>query len=269
MRVRVVASVPECQAEARELAAQLGLEWGAGGRDPSRPAPGDEAAAAWEGAELLLVKTPERLELREAARVRRDGGGSIHVEFVAGHGPTAMHRALLVNRGVGRVIDATAGLGQDAFALAEAGCRVEMIERSPVVAALLRDGLARAGRDPATAAAAGRMFLHQGDATALLAQLAPVEVVYLDPMYPRSGREGRKVESMRLLRELLGGDEDSGSLLAAARAAASRRVVVKRPRRAPWLAGVAPSGSQSGKTVRYDLYPPATGTARPSTRADD
>lgn len=288
MRVRVVASVPECEAEARQLAAQLGLERERSWDGASGAGPAAVAGCGNDSAELLLVRTPERLELREAAGntvswggagegggvlggTRADGHGSgsggrpgrrpteaVHVEFVPGHAPGGLLRALLVNRGVSRVVDATAGLGQDAFALAEAGCRVEMIERSPVVAALLRDGLGRALRNPDSAAAAGRLVLHEGEATALLPQLAPVEVVYLDPMYPRSGREGRKVKGMRLLRELLGGDEDAGELLTVARAAAGRRVVVKRPRRAPWLAGVAPSGSQAGKTVRYDLYPPAT-----------
>ncbi|WP_241250026.1 class I SAM-dependent methyltransferase, partial [Citrobacter freundii] len=42
------------------------------------------------------------------------------------------------------VVDATAGLGRDAFVLASVGCRVRMLERNPVVAALLDDGLARA-----------------------------------------------------------------------------------------------------------------------------
>ena len=41
------------------------------------------------------------------------------------------------------VVDATAGLGRDAFVLASVGCRVRMLERNPVVAALLDDGLAR------------------------------------------------------------------------------------------------------------------------------
>ncbi len=38
------------------------------------------------------------------------------------------------------VVDATAGLGRDAFVLASVGCRVRMLERNPVVAALLDDG---------------------------------------------------------------------------------------------------------------------------------
>ena len=39
----------------------------------------------------------------------------------------------------------TAGLGGDAFVLASLGCSVSMVERQPVVRALLKDGLARSG----------------------------------------------------------------------------------------------------------------------------
>ena len=45
------------------------------------------------------------------------------------------------------VIDATAGLGRDAFVLASLGCNVDMVERSPIAAALLEDGLERAALD--------------------------------------------------------------------------------------------------------------------------
>ncbi|MCW5196798.1 class I SAM-dependent methyltransferase, partial [Buchnera aphidicola (Pemphigus obesinymphae)] len=41
------------------------------------------------------------------------------------------------------VLDATAGLGKDAFILAALGCQVCMIERNPIVAALLNDALQR------------------------------------------------------------------------------------------------------------------------------
>ena len=45
------------------------------------------------------------------------------------------------------VVDATAGLGRDSFVLATLGCDVTAIERQPVVAALLQDGLGRARLD--------------------------------------------------------------------------------------------------------------------------
>lgn len=42
------------------------------------------------------------------------------------------------------ILDATAGLGKDSYVFACLGCRVDMLERSPVVAALLQDGIERA-----------------------------------------------------------------------------------------------------------------------------
>ena len=42
------------------------------------------------------------------------------------------------------IIDATAGLGTDSFVLADLGCSITLVERSPLVMALLEDGLTRA-----------------------------------------------------------------------------------------------------------------------------
>jgi 16S rRNA (guanine1516-N2)-methyltransferase len=270
-------------AAAADLAERLGLELVDG--------PGESAGAAADGApderpdeprgeplegaegryaggpDLFLVRTGARLELRETGA---GAAGPLAVEFLPGRGPSLLRRAALAGGGEPpRVIDATAGLGQDAFALAEWGCRVDLIERSPVVAALLEDGIARALARPETAAAATRMRLHQGDAVGLLPRLERAAVVYLDPMYPRSGREGRKAKGMRMLRRLLGDDPDSDALLEAARRAARRRVVVKRPLRAPPLAGMRPSGSLTGTTVRYDLYGPLSERPTGVGRDDD
>ena len=67
------------------------------------------------------------------------------------------------------VVDATAGLGRDAFVLASLGAEVLMIERVPAIAALLEDGLTRARQHPETAEIAARMQLMPGDASQALA----------------------------------------------------------------------------------------------------
>ena len=46
----------------------------------------------------------------------------------------------------------------------------------------------------------------------------------------------------------------SPELLAAALALASHRVVVKRPRKAPCVAGTPPSYVLEGKASRFDIY---------------
>ncbi|MFA5551573.1 MAG: class I SAM-dependent methyltransferase [Trueperaceae bacterium] len=165
------------------------------------------------------------------------------------------------------VVDATAGLGADSFHLASLGLRVTMIERVPLVAALLADALARAAAGQlgeAARLAAANLSLVQADATEVLTQRLELgerpAVVYLDPMYPKQGKAALPGKGMALFRDLVGSDADSARLLAAAQRAATRRVVVKRPLKAPFLGDLEPSGSLAGGTTRYDLYPPAPGS---------
>lgn len=89
---------------------------------------------------MALVLTPEHLELRKRDEPKL---GGIFVDFVGG---AMAHRRKFgggrgeaVAKAVGikgdylpDVVDATAGLGRDAFVLASVGCRVRMLERNPV-----------------------------------------------------------------------------------------------------------------------------------------
>ena len=132
-----------------------------------------------------------------------------------------------------------------------------MVERSPVIAALLADGVQRALAHPETTDAAARLSLYVGEARAALSNLSEPErpdTVYLDPMYPETGKKAAKRKEMRLFRRLVGDDLDAGDLLATARQVATRRVVVKRPAKAPALADQKPDAVIPGKTTRFDLY---------------
>ncbi len=82
------------------------------------------------------------------------------------------------------VIDATAGLGRDAFLLASLGAQVTLIERSDIMHTLLQDGLKAAlNAGGLHAEIANRMTLIHGDAIDLLPAMNP-EVVLVDPMHP-------------------------------------------------------------------------------------
>lgn len=196
-------------------------------------------------------------------------GGGIRIDFV--HGPTAYRRlaagstrqplakAIGLRRGRPTVIDATAGLGRDAFLLAVMGYRVYAIERSPILSAMLIDALARAAlaNDPKLTAIVGRITIVSGDSKTILRSIpdeVPADVVYLDPMYTPRATTALAKKEMRILRMLVGNDDDSDELLQIARATATKHVVVKRHLRAPPLAdGVI--RSYPGRTVRYDVYP--------------
>lgn len=160
------------------------------------------------------------------------------------------------------VVDATAGLGVDAFVLASLGCSVTLLERVPAVNALLRDGLERSKKyaekhDPELDEILSRMRLCEGEASAYLKRLASGEqpdVVYLDPMFPDRKKSAAVKKEMQIFHKLVGPDQDADRLLELALTRARERVVVKRPRIAPNLDGPVPSHVLKGKRNRYDVY---------------
>ena len=62
-----------------------------------------------------------------------------------------------------RVIDATAGMGEDSLLLAAAGCEVTLYEQDTVIAALLQDTMRRALEEAALHEIVMRMQLVEGD----------------------------------------------------------------------------------------------------------
>lgn len=153
------------------------------------------------------------------------------------------------------VVDATAGLGRDAFLLASLGANVTLIERSSIMHKLLHEGMERAGNESAEIAAIiARMTLLHGDAMDLLPNLSP-QVVLVDPMHPPRGKSALVKKQMRQIRNIVGTDEDSVDLMRVALSCASNRVVLKWPAKAEAMAGIpAPSHQITGKSTRYDVF---------------
>lgn len=248
----------------------------------------DAAHAARElGVPLLMNARPEALESPAFALVYdasslalyhtgRKVPGPVFVDFLGG---AADHRrrfgggkGQMIGKAVGlkahvypSVLDVTAGLGRDAFVLATLGCPVHMLERSALVYRLLEDGLARARAgafDKGDAELIGildRLTLQFGEGHKVLSSLAAdpdhrPDVVYLDPMFPERKKSADVKKEMRTFHWLVGVDADADDLLAPALAAARYRVVVKRPRKAPDLAGRSPSHRVEGKSSRFDVY---------------
>jgi len=217
-----------------------------------------------EQSPLALVQTDERLELRKLDEPKL---GAVYVDFVGG---TMAHRRKFgggrgeaVAKAVGikgselpTVIDATAGLGRDAFVLASIGCQVRLVERHPVVFLLLQDGLNRAYQDEEI----GEML--QQNLRLLNVQhineLDPnsdyADVVYLDPMYPHKQKSALVKKEMRVFQHLVGADLDADELLLPALRLTKKRVVVKRPDYAEFLGGKQPHFSRETKNHRFDIY---------------
>ena len=157
-----------------------------------------------------------------------------------------------------KVLDATAGFGEDSFLLAAAGCEVLLYEKDPTIAALLADAMQRAGQQEDLREIVGRMQLSAGDSIPVMRSLAEktVDVIYLDPMFPARKKSGLVGKKFQLLHYLEKPAEDERELLAAALAAKPQKIVIKRPQKNPFLAGVKPSYSKPGKAIRYDVLLP-------------
>jgi 16S rRNA (guanine1516-N2)-methyltransferase len=184
-------------------------------------------------------------------------GGAVAHRFRFGGGRgQAMPKAVGMKDGkTPMVVDATAGLGRDAFLLASLGAEITLIERSPDVHRLLAEGLERARKTGGDVAeVVSRMTLLHGDARDLLPTLAP-EVVLVDPMHPPRKKTALVKNEMRLIRAIVGTDEDSVELMKVALTTASRRVVLKWPQHADPIEGICPPSHQiAGKSTRYDVF---------------
>ncbi|GKT11657.1 MAG: 16S rRNA (guanine1516-N2)-methyltransferase [Thiomicrorhabdus sp.] len=220
--------------------------------------------------------------------------GPVFIDFISGKKAHRRHfgggkgqplvRAMgKLKEGLPTILDATAGMGGDSFVLASQGHQVQMIERSVAVAALLADGLARAGaaltsndgdskddnheknnnddnkERQALLSIINSLSIKQANsADYLLSEQPKVDVIYMDPMYPEKKKNAATKKEMKALQNLVGPDRDSEKLLSAALQTASYRVVVKRPKGAPIIEldnpKLIPSANISSPNTRYDIY---------------
>lgn len=255
-QIAVTASNNTCQPQAQQLAGSLELPY----------LPPDLAHSSTDRYPLLLVCTPDYLELRRVVPPL----AAVHIEWLQGRMAYRLRQPSreAIARAVGikanqrpSIVDMTAGLGRDAFVLASFGCQVSLLERSPIIAALLRDALQRTQQHSEQGQQiAQRMQLHCTHSADYLHRLNDdpnarrPDVIYLDPMYPERKKSALVKKESQLLRAVVGDDTDADSLLTLALSVAQQRVVVKRPVTAPELAALTPSHCITGKNTRFDVY---------------
>lgn len=224
---------------------------------------GDVASVDQQSGLLFLLQV--HFQQVELIKLDEPKLGGIKVDFV--EGAVAHRRKFGGGRGqdiakaIGlkhgftpHVLDATAGLGRDSFVLASLGCQVTMMERMPIVAALLENGLARAKINQEVADIADRMNLIYASSIDDMTLANAPDVIYLDPMYPHREKSAAVKKEMRVFQSLVGEDLDADSLLAPALKLAKYRVVVKRPSYAQPLNNKVPSTSIKMKKNRFDVY---------------
>lgn len=213
-----------------------------------------------EDHDWMLIQETDRLSL-QFPKARKP----FCVDFVQGSFSKRLERATRgqepIARAVGlksgvelTVLDGTAGWGSDAFLLAKLGAHVIAVERSPVVLALLKDGIERARtRYPDV-----NITLQQGDTVDYLEGLKNFpDVIYLDPMFPEREDAALVKKPLQLLQDLLGEAQDGNVLVEKALGLLDKglvkRVVVKRPIKAPALVR-EPHHIIDAGIIRFDVY---------------
>lgn len=217
------------------------------------------SAAEFSAYDFVLVYTEQCLQLQAC---QDKLGKPFSIDFLQGrlayraqHGggiKQALAKAVGMKSGVRpQIIDATAGLGRDAFILANLGCEVLMLERNPIVFSLLQDALLRAKE---YADFNLKLSLQRVDAVTYLSQQTETDVVYLDPMFPERKKSALVKKEMQILHKIVGQQLDEQQLLKTALAIASKRIVVKRPNWALPIAGQQPSFVIKNQHYRFDCY---------------
>lgn len=223
---------------------------------------------------FLLVLTEDRLELQATHSTNANNKKPLYVDFLDS---SLIYRIThnsgkkqLIGKATGIksdykpfVLDATAGLGIDAMVLACLGCKVHMLERSPIIGALLQDGLERLEKTRQEKKASflppnfslTLTIANSIDYIKCYSDTQKPDVIYLDPMYPERKKSALGKQQMRLIKKIVGEDEDAHELLKAALKLATKRVVVKRPRLAhPLASHRKPDLAFKGNSSRYDVY---------------
>lgn len=159
------------------------------------------------------------------------------------------------------ILDATAGLGKDALILASLGCSVTLLERSPVVHAMLLDGFvrARASEDSDICNIIERMHLINIEALLWFEKIRAGEVeqpdvIFIDPMFPPRKKSARVKKDIFMLQQILPAEENLSELLRSALDSAGQRLVVKRPGSKTINAELQPDFQVQGKASHFDIY---------------
>lgn len=154
-----------------------------------------------------------------------------------------------------KILDTTAGQGRDSFLLASLGCEMIMLERNSVIFLLLNNAIENAKNNVELIDSINRMTLLNQDSIEFLKNNKEYfDVIYIDPMFPKSHKSRLVKKDMQLFREIVGDDLDSVELLRLSMQQNVKRIVVKRMINSPFINDIKPNFKIKGKTTRFDVY---------------
>jgi 16S rRNA (guanine1516-N2)-methyltransferase len=156
------------------------------------------------------------------------------------------------------IIDATAGYGKDGFVLACLGAKVILVERHPVMAALLEDALKRFYKNEISENITLKLcfsdtqdFL-KNQLNNFLPELP--DVIYWDPMHPERQKSALVKKDMALLQRWTKPEMEPEELIKFSLPYAKDRVVLKWPKKAAALNNLKPNFVYEENTVRFEVF---------------
>lgn len=209
--------------------------------------------------DFFLVHAKEGLTLIKTGKPP----SSLNIDFTKGKLHYRRHKggSELLIKAVGlsknaslKILDATAGLGRDAFIMACHGGDITLLEKNALVASLLEDALLRLFQSQKEDSALKLTLVKQDSVQYLSGLEALPDVIYLDPMYPEKKKSAEVKKEMAFLQVLLPEETNTTRLFLLALEKARNRVVVKRPRHAAPLGNREPTYSLCGRGNRFDVY---------------
>ncbi len=149
------------------------------------------------------------------------------------------------------ILDLTGGWGRDGYILANAGCKVLLLERDPIVHLLLEDGISRLKQQRSINIAS--MNIEAKDyLSRFMGDDAP-DIIYYDPMRAQGKKAPKNKKEMEVLRSMVGVNNDLEQIVAMALKSAKERVVVKSANSKLDLS-IKPELTLKGVNTKFDVF---------------
>ena len=149
-----------------------------------------------------------------------------------------------------KILDATGGLGHDAFILALLGQKVTVVEKNIGLCILLEEALNELPDYSYFDDAVSNITIKNCDSRKFLDSAYEYDVIYVDPMF-NSNKRLKRTKQMEFMDQYLAEyDNPSDDFFKSD----FRRLVIKKELRAPASIKDSSAISFSGSSIRYDVY---------------
>ena len=148
------------------------------------------------------------------------------------------------------ILDATGGLGHDAFVLALLGQKITVLEKNIGLCILIEEALYNLPNLPYFNDARKNITITNKDSRTFLSSAEKFDVIYIDPMF-NSKKKLKRTKKMEFLDEYLGEYDDPSTDFYESD---FKRLVVKKELRAAPSIKDCSAISFNGSSIRYDVY---------------